>query len=179
MRLARLVREKIVKDLVERLSNTPSFYIVSFTKIPATEMNILRRKLREADSQMFVVKKTLLKIAFKKVNIDEKVNDFLEGPVALVFLKSDPVPSSKVLIEFSKEKETFEIRGGLLKDKILYKEDIVRLSKLPSLEVMRAQTVFALKAPITNFVFSLKNIINKLVWCLEEIRKKKEAESHE
>ncbi len=174
MRLGRVIREKIVKDLVHKLQGDSSFYIASFTKIPAIEINVLRQKLREANSQMLVVKKRLLQIAFREVQIDEKVNEFLLGPIALILLKDDPVSSSKILIEFQKEKESFEIKGGYLKGKVLTKDDIVNISKLPSLEIMRAQTVFALKSPITNFVVSLKNIINKLVWCLEEIKKKKE-----
>jgi ribosomal protein L10 len=50
------------------------------------------------------------------------------------------------------------------------------MAKLPSKEVLRAQAVMTLKAPIFGIVGVLKGNLRKFVWCMAEIKRKKEEQ---
>ena len=82
--------------------------------------------------------------------------------------------ASKVLFNFTKDHVNLILAGGLLKDKLLSSKDIEALAKLPSREVLLTQAVMAIKSPITGFVFVLKGNLRKLVFCLEQIKQKKQ-----
>ncbi|HQU08685.1 MAG: 50S ribosomal protein L10, partial [Verrucomicrobia bacterium 21-51-4] len=54
---------------------------------------------------------------------------------------------AKVLVKFAKDKEKLPLKAGVMDNKVLSSEDIVSLSKLPSLEVLRAQLLGLLNTP--------------------------------
>ncbi len=173
MRLGRLVKEKQVRTIQDFLGERPFFYMVSFSKIPTKGFNALRTDLRSKDAKLLVIKNRFLKICFRNLGI-EGLDDFVEGPTGLILLGEDPVGPSKVLVDFSKEFEGLKIQAGFLNNKVLNKSEVEALSKLPGIEVLRAQLVGLMKSPINNIVYTLKNVINKFVWALDAVRKDKE-----
>ena len=97
----------------------------------------------------------------------------VEGPCGLVFTKEEPVVTSRVLYDFSRQHEQLKLEAGFLEDRVLDKKDIETLARLPSKEVLRYQAVVVLKSPITGLVFVLKQILTKFVYCLDQIKNKK------
>jgi large subunit ribosomal protein L10 len=120
------------------------------------------------------VRNNIAKRALKDYANDELLK-LIAGPVGLVFAQEEPVNTSKVLYNFSKEHENLKLEGGLLEQKLINKKDIESLAKLPSREVLLLRTVCALKAPINGLVMVLKGNLRKLVFCLEQIKQKKPA----
>jgi large subunit ribosomal protein L10 len=98
----------------------------------------------------------------------------IEGPCGIVFIKDEPVAVSKSLFDFVKEHEQLKIESGSLKDKVLDKKDIEAMSKLPSREVLRAQVVMSLNSPISGLVIALNQVLAKFVYCIDQIKQKKE-----
>ena len=86
----------------------------------------------------------------------------------------EPVAVSKVLCAFTKDHEALKLFGGSMKDKVLEKQDIEAMSKLPSKEVLRALVVGALNTPISGFVIVLNQLLSKFVICLDQIKQGKE-----
>jgi large subunit ribosomal protein L10 len=78
------------------------------------------------------------------------------------------------LYNFSREHEQLKLEGGFLKDRILQKKDVEILAKLPGKEVLRAQAVMALNSPVFKSVFVLKQALKKFVYCLDQIKQKKD-----
>ena len=74
---------------------------------------------------------------------------------------------------FNKEKEKLVLEGGYLQDRLIGKKDIETMSKLPSKDVLRAQVVCTLNAPIQGFVLVLNQTLKKFVYCLDQIKQKK------
>ena len=97
----------------------------------------------------------------------------IEGPCSIVFAKADPAASAKVLYDFRKKHESVKLKAGLLKDKVLDTSAIESLAKLPSHDVLIAATVNAIKAPLSSLVFVLSGNLRKLLYILDEIKKKK------
>ena len=80
-----------------------------------------------------------------------------------------------MLVDFSKDHAKLKLKAGLLGDKILTIADIKALASLPSREVLIAQLLGTMQAPIRNFVGVLAAVPRSLVYALEAIRKQKKA----
>ncbi|MEK7123920.1 MAG: hypothetical protein AAB851_03460 [Patescibacteria group bacterium] len=63
--------------------------------------------------------------------------------------------------------------GGILGSRILSKDDIVTLAKLPPYEAMLARTVCAVAAPLSGLVNVLQGNIRGLVNVLNAVKGKK------
>jgi large subunit ribosomal protein L10 len=77
------------------------------------------------------------------------------GPTAIAY-SSDPVAIAKVLTEFAKANEKLVMLGGAFGETLLDAKGVVELSKLPSLDELRAKIVGLINAPATRIAAILK-----------------------
>jgi large subunit ribosomal protein L10 len=100
-----------------------------------------------------VVKNTLTKLAAEQAGTTD-VLQLIEGPTAIAFLEAegDPVAVAKVLNETARAHDVLVIRGGVLEGAIVGDAEIKRLATLPPAEMLRAQLVGALSAPMATVV---------------------------
>jgi large subunit ribosomal protein L10 len=162
--------EKIIKDSIK---NSEAFFIIKYSGLSSPDVTSLRQNLKGSDATLFVAKNTVAQRALKSSGLESLVR-FIEGPCGMIFVKDEPVGVSRILCNFFKEHEALKIEGGFLKDRILEKKDIEAMSKLPSKEALRAQVVTTLNAPISGLVISLNQILVKFVYCLDQVKNKKE-----
>ena len=139
-------------------------------------MNDLRRKLREEDIELQVVKNTLLTRAAKDTEV-ALIQDHFKGPSAVALSYKDPVAPAKILTQFAKDNQNLEIKGGVLKDKVLDVDAIKALAKLPSREVLLGQVLAAMNGVPSSFVRTIAEIPRSLLNVLTAIRDQKEAAS--
>jgi large subunit ribosomal protein L10 len=173
-RIGLLVREKTIDDIKERTKDITGCFFVSFNKVKAFPYNTLRNELRGMGSKVFVAKNSMFKRAFQELGYQD-CDALLEGETGVVFVyDKDVVKTCKVLMDFSKEKEVLEVRGGLLGDQKLTSAQVSALAKLPSKEVLLGAAVSSLASPLTGFLGVLNQMILKFVWVVEEIKKTKE-----
>ena len=79
---------------------------------------------------------------------NEGIQEFLSGPTALAYSK-DPVAAAKVTVKFANSNDKFKVVGGILDGRILTDKDVEALSKLPSLDELRAKIIGILSTPAT------------------------------
>jgi large subunit ribosomal protein L10 len=132
----------------------------------------LRKELREADVEYFVVKNTMLLRAAKNIGFDELEN-VLTGTTALAVSKDDAVSAAKILAKFADaSKDKFTVKAGFVEGKILDADGVNRLAKLPGREELVAMTLRGLNAPIAGFVNVLNGNIRGLCVALNAIAEK-------
>lgn len=148
-------------------------FVTDYRGMTVAQMTELRRKLREVGAEYRVVKKTLTRRAAAEVNA-EALEPLLVGPTAVAFAKEDPVGAAKALNEFAKETKILEIRGGWLEGQLMTVDDVQALADLPPREVLLAQVVGGMQAPIAGFVSVLQGTIRNLVYALNAVREQKE-----
>ena len=169
-----IVREKVVDEIKENVQQSEGCFFVNLNKVKALSISQLRNNLRTTNSKVYVAKNSLFSKAFD-VNKDSMAN-FISGETAAVFVyDKDIVRAAKVLVDFAKENEIIQVKGGLLKDKAVSAQDLNSLAKLPPKEVLLGMAVSGLASPITGFVSTLNQVILKFVWVVEEIKKNKET----
>ena len=146
-------KERVVEQLAERLRSTDTLMVADYRGLTMPEIDELRGRLLEAGARFTVVKNTLTKRAAEQAGTT-KVLELIEGPTAIAFVEADgdPVAVAKVLSETSRAHDVLVIRGGLLEGDLVGDDAIKRLATLPPADVLRAQLVSAVAAPLTTVV---------------------------
>src|SRR5690606_6985749 len=148
-----------------------------FKGMNVEQVTNLRKKLFTIDSEMRVVRNTLAKRALKDYPAQEKaLSEGFVGTNAIVFAFGDASASAKQLAEFGKEVETLEIKLGVMDDQALDQDMIKYLATLPPLEVLRAQLLGTLAAPMQKFVSTLAAPATQFV-CLLKAYEDKQAKA--
>ncbi len=166
-------KEKIVRDVTERICESKSLVFARYEGLTVKETMELKRELRKAGGAFQVLKKTLLSIALREAGVSVEARK-LEGQIALAS-SLDEVSAAKTLVEFAKKHQALSIVAGALGEKKLSESEVIALSKLPTLDEMRAQFVGTLQAPIAGFARTLSGNISGFVRVLQAVAEQKGA----
>lgn len=153
-------KKKIVEDIRERFEKSKSTIITEYKGLTVSEMNDLRKQLREAGVEYSVLKNTLTRRATEKANLSE-LHEQLVGPTAIAFSEEDVIAPAKVLHNFSKEHEHLKIKGGVIEGDIVSIDEIKALATLPSREGLISMLLSVLQAPMRNFALAVQAVAEK------------------
>lgn len=153
-------KQQQVTELVEKFENAASFVVVDYRGLTVAEVTELRKQLREAGVDMQVVKNTLLRRAAEKAEI-EGLEEVFVGPTAIAFSSEDEVAPAKILVEFSKEAEALEVKGGYLEGKVVSVETINKVATLPDRDGLLSMLLSTLQAPVRNAALAFKAVSEK------------------
>ena len=113
----------------------------------------------------------MMKRAFKELGYEE-LDEFLKGPSAIALGMADPASAAKISSDFAKDHEALEIKTGIVDGKVLSLAEVDALAKLPSKEVLIAQVLGGLNAPIQGLANVLNGTIRSLAIVLNAIAEK-------
>jgi large subunit ribosomal protein L10 len=167
-------KKELVARLATQLAEAQISILVDYKGLDVQKITELRYQLRQAGSQMEVVKNTLLNLASQNTDA-ALLKDFFKGPSAIVTSSSDPVSPAKILIDFAKDNDKLEIKAGTLGGKLLGYEQVRELAKMPSREELLGRLVYTLNAVPTSFVNVLAGVPRGFVNVLNGIKEQKEA----
>ncbi len=172
-------KKYMAKEISGRLKKSQSVFITNFKSLKATDMDSLREKLEQATSNYLIVKNSLAKKALKDAKLS-KLDQLIEGPSSFTLTDSDdPIKAAKILASFAKKYEGFNIKGGYVDGKLLLEKEVKILASLPSREVLLAQVVGGIGAPISGFVFVLSGLLRGFVRALSQLQEKLASEKKE
>lgn len=171
-------KRALVADLKEKFSKTGLAVITNYRGFTVGEITDLRKRLHKNNADYKVAKNTLLKLAIKDTNLIE-LEKLLEGPTAILLGYGEPTECAKTLVDFLKEIEKGEIKGGLLDGKLLTKEEIRTFAALPSRDVLMGQIAGLLIANTQSIVSIFEGLIRDIAVLTEEVAKKKSGGSKE
>lgn len=167
-------KKAIVADIAEKLKNSCAGVIVNYKGINVADDTKLRKELKEAGIEYFVVKNTLLKRAVEQAGL-EGLQSVLEGTTAIAISKEDHVAAARILCDFAEKNKFFNAKAGFVEGKIISESEVNDLAKLPTKEVLVAKALGGLNAPISGFVTVLNGTIRGLVVALNAIAEKQSA----
>lgn len=140
-------KEKQVAELRDIFGGAELMVITHQSGLSVAEATDLRAKMRDAGARFKVTKNRLARLAIEGTKFAELSEQF-KGPTAIAY-SEDPVAAAKVAVDFAKDNEKLVILGGALNEKVLEKDEIDALAKLPSLDQLRGKLVGLLQAPAT------------------------------
>lgn len=144
-------KQFLVDEVSDYLAKSEYVFLTDFNRLTVKETADLRSQLAAQNAEFHVVKNSILNTAAKSRELPD-LEDALDGPTAIVVGGPNPSEVAKVLIKFFKEKEKVEVKKGVLGDKTLSKEEVEELSKLPSLDELRAKLLSLFNTPGTQMV---------------------------
>lgn len=166
MAISREKKEQLVGDLTDKLSRSKALIMTEYRGLNSAEMNKLRNKLRETDTGYHVVKNRLMKLAMEQAGLPWDQSLF-DGPTAVGFCYEDAPGPAKILVDLAKEATTFSIRGGMLGERRVSEAQVSDLATLPSDEVLIAQVIGGIKAPVAGLLSVLSAPLHNLVNVLD------------
>lgn len=138
-------KNDLIESVREKCNNYSTVIVSHYAGLTVSDISQLRCQLRDHDIYIKVIKNKLAKIAVKTTS-KEALTSILEGPVILAF-SHNPVDITKILSDFANNNSKLLIKGGVLDDKYLSKEDVIALSKLPSIDQLRGKIISVIQAP--------------------------------
>lgn len=148
-------KQQALRETSERIAGVRGIYLADFTGMSVEKLSLLRKKCREQKVQFKVVKNTLLKRAFHEHGITA-LDSYLEGPTGLVFSPVSEVAPARILADFAKEHERPRIKAAVVEGRLFDDRAIAVLATLPSREVLLAQLLGTVIAPLTHFLAAIE-----------------------
>ena len=158
----------LIEEIGAEIESSEAIFAVDYRGISVTQAAELRNGLREADATFKVVKNRLTKLAAEKPRTTE-LNDLLQGPTALTFVKGDTAAAAKAITSFNKEHEVLTYKGGVMGDTILDEGRFTAISKLPSRDTLNAQLAGMVASPLVTLTRGLGSMISGLAIQLQQI----------
>jgi large subunit ribosomal protein L10 len=161
-------KEKVIAELTERLRSADTLLVADYRGLTNSELAGLRVKLLDHGAKLSVVKNTLTRRAAEAAGADALLA-LLEGPTAIAFVEADgnPVAVAKALTDAAKETKILALRGGVLSGNPISPEEIESLAKLPPMDVLRAQLVGVIVAPLSQLAALLNAPLQNLVGLID------------
>jgi large subunit ribosomal protein L10 len=164
----------VIEEITVQIKESEAVFAVDYRGISVVQAAELRGKLREADATLRIVKNTLTERAADNAGA-EGLKALLVGPTALTFARGDAAGAAKAVADYARATNLLPFKGGIMAGQPLAAEQIVAIARLPSRDVLNAQFVNIVAAPLTGLVTSLSNLISGLARQLSQVAEKKES----
>lgn len=176
MAKTRQQKEEALQALKDSLARSKGTVFARYMGLTVEQIQELRSNLREQDSELFVAKKTLLKLMLEDAGLPKESIDDMDSGVAVVFGYEDEVAPAKIVAEFAKDHDIVEFYAGILEGEIIDTEKVNALSQLPSKQELLAKMVGSMKSPLSGLANVLGGNTRGLVQVLNQIRVEKEEQ---
>ena len=148
----------VIDRIAGELEASQAVFAVDYRGITVSQVADLRARLRAADATFAVVKNSLTERAADKAGT-EALKTVLVGPTALTFVRGDAAAAAKALSDAQRVTDVLAFKGGLMDGQVVTGDDIRAIARLPSREVLYAQLVGTVAAPLTGLARTLNALI--------------------
>jgi large subunit ribosomal protein L10 len=156
----RAEKQYLIAEVDTHLKKSDYVILTNFSKVTVADTAELRKRLAAEKAEFHVVKNSSLRVAAKALGLPE-FEASLAGPTAIVVGGKNSAGVAKVLKKFFDEKQTLEIKVGVLEKKIVSAGDLKKIAELPSFEALRAQFLGLLTSNAAAFVRVLDAKVKK------------------
>jgi large subunit ribosomal protein L10 len=157
-----------VEEIAGQIEASESIFAIDYRGISVPQAAELRAKLRESDASFRVVKNRLTKLAATKAG-REQLNELLDGPTALTFVRGDMAQAAKTITTLDRDWEVLEFKGGLVNGEVLEPDEFMAIARLPGREALNAQLAGVVASPVTGLVRGLGSMLSGLASQLQQM----------
>ena len=143
-------KKNYIEEMKKNFSSNNAVMIAQYQGLNVTELDELRKLLREKGILFKVTKNRITKIAIKDSPVKD-LEKFFTGPTAAA-MSSDPIVTAKILTNFAKSHNKLKIVAGFMDGKVLDEKEVAIIATLPTLEEARAKIVGILASPAQKLV---------------------------
>jgi large subunit ribosomal protein L10 len=169
----RVKKETLIAEVAGKIAKSKAMVFTNYTGLTHKQLETFKREIKKSDAEFAVLKNTLLKIALTNAKLETGDAKNFDLPTGAMFLYGDVVTPLKSLAKMVKDLEKPQIKFGILDGKLVSSSDVIKISALPSREVLLAQLAGMMKSPIQGLHRSLSWNLQKFVMTLSAIQKQK------
>ena len=158
----------VVEELAGQIRSADAVFAVDYRGISVAQAADLRARLRESGTRFRIVKNSLTERAADQAGA-VALKELLTGPTALAFVSGDAAVAAKALSDAARAMRTLEFKGGLMDASALSAADVQAIARLPARDVLHAQLVGTIAAPLSGLVRGLNALIAGLAIQLQQI----------
>jgi large subunit ribosomal protein L10 len=155
-----------IDELTEQLGNAKLIVLTDYRGLRVSELQNLRRNLRNTGGEIRVAKNTLTRIAAVNAGISG-LDPYLEGPLALGIANDDIVGFTKALSDFARTSRILTIRGGVLDKNFINADQVEAISTLPSKEQLQGKLLGLLQSPLARTLSVLNGPSRSVAYVLQ------------
>ncbi len=172
MAITRQQKEDLVAAYGQLLQGTSGFILTGYSGLSVAQLHDLRLRLRENNASYVITRNRLFMRALRE-NDWPVPQELLQGPVGTAFADGDVPGMAKTLLAFRQDhEELFVVKGGVMDGEQLDAAALEELSRLPSLDELRAQLAGLVLQPATGIVSVLNaatvDVVNVLQAYVQE-----------
>ena len=178
--MSKYVKDLITRELAQRFAELDGVAVINPRGIDAIKNNQMRRRFREKELWMTVVKNSLARRAVEDGSKLKGFDRLLEGPSAVVYGKAVSISAiARTVLDEKKNDDKIELRGGFF-DGEVYTGDagVEQVSKLPTREEAIGLLVSAILGPGRKLAAALKGpggTLGAVLRTIEDKAKEKEG----
>lgn len=140
-----------IEQAKEWYSKASGVVFTDYRGLKVKELQTLRADLRKKGGEIHVVKNTLFRIAAGE-DAAKLPDELHNGTTAFAFVFENEPDVAKALLDYARTSKKLVVKGGFFGGKALTAKEVETLSELPPKEVLIAQVIGAIAAPLTTLV---------------------------
>ncbi len=142
-------KKAVVAEVSARISSAQTVVIAEYRGIEVGPLTDLRAKARSGGVYLRVLKNTLARRAVEGTQFSSLASE-MTGPL-IYAISDDAVAAAKVVNDFAKSNDKLVIKAGNFAGSHLDKAGVTALASIPSKEVLIAQLLGVMLAPVSGF----------------------------
>lgn len=143
-------KAKAIEATRERFQKARGVVFTEYRGLKVAQLQQLRRNLG-TNGEFQVVKNTLFRIAAGET-ADTFPEAMTSGPTAIAFVYENEADCAKALLDYAKANPHLVVKGAYLDGALMDAGQVTALSKLPPRDVLIAQVIGAIAAPLSQLV---------------------------
>lgn len=159
-------KKYLVEEINTHLDKSDYMFLANYKRATVGDIADLRKELEKESAEFHVVKNNILKVVAKDRGFPE-IDEHLVGQNAVIIGGDNPSGVAKVLTKFFEKQNKVDVKVGILSNARLEKDEVVALSKLPSLDALRGQLLGLLSQPAQSMVFVLAGVPKAMLTVLQ------------
>ncbi|HYM65094.1 MAG TPA: 50S ribosomal protein L10 [Candidatus Sulfotelmatobacter sp.] len=159
----------IVTELSEKFGKAKAVVFTNYQGITHKQLEGFKKAIKPLNAEYVVAKNSLLTLALDENKIKLSEDRTLDGQTGTLFLYEDVISPLKALAKIIKELNLPSVKFGIMENDFVTEEQVLKLSTLPTKEVLLAQLVGNLKGPIYGLHRALSWNLQKLVMTLNAV----------
>ena len=145
-----------MQAIADDIKDAQSVVLVDYRGLTVAQDTELRKQLREAGVIYKVCKNTMMKRAFEGTEF-AGLEEYLEGPSALVVSKDDATAPARIICKFAKTAEALEVKAGVVEGMFTMRQESMNCQSSFKEELL-SKLLGSLQSPITNLARVLNQI---------------------
>jgi large subunit ribosomal protein L10 len=168
-------KDLVIDALVEKFSATKNFYLTDISELTVEKSNDLRRTCFKKNIELKMVKNTLLKKAFERMDMDyTPLFPILKGSTSVMFTDSVNEPA-KLIKEFRKKNDRPVLKAAFVEESFYIGDN--QLDALISIKTKNeviGEIIGLLQSPAKNVISALKSSGGKIAGIVKTLSERPE-----